>query len=79
MAWKRASLLANWLFQDLSHEVSEAKCPIRESDTCLEDGKREGSNAIFSVKYYDIKPFVMGEGGGGDVSSKDIWISLSYL
>lgn len=44
-------------------QVSEAKCSIHELDTLLEDGKREGSNAIFSVKYYDIKPFLMGGGG----------------
>lgn len=56
----------------------KVKCSIRESDICLEDGKREGFNVIFSVKYYDIKLFVMGR-GGGDVLLKDIWISLLYL
>lgn len=42
----------------------EVKCSIRESDICLEDGKREGFNVIFSVKYYDIKLFVIWGGGG---------------
>lgn len=54
MVWKRVLLLV--------------KISIRESDIWLEDGKREGwykfgFNVIFSVIYYDIKLFLMGEGG----------------